>query len=63
MFVCDAQHYDVFFSAASFKKDIIFGQHPKQIFGSSYFVRALSIFMYFLVQDLIFIEFAMQANL
>ena len=29
------------FSAASRKKDIIFGGHPKQIFDPSYFVRAL----------------------
>ena len=32
---------DVFFSAASCKKDTIFGGHPKQIFGPSYFVRVL----------------------
>ena len=32
---------DVFFSAVSCKEDIIFGGHPKQIFGPSYFVRAL----------------------
>ena len=31
----------VLFSAASCKKDIIFGGHPKQIFGSSSFVKAL----------------------
>jgi hypothetical protein len=34
---------DVFFSAASCKKDIIFGGHLKQIFGPSYFARALAV--------------------
>ena len=33
--------YDAFFSAASFEKDIIRCRHLKQIFGPSYFVRAL----------------------
>jgi hypothetical protein len=33
----------VFFSAASCKKDITFGEHLKQIFSSSYFVRALKV--------------------
>jgi hypothetical protein len=32
---------DVFFPAASCKKDIIFGGHIKPILSSSYFVRAL----------------------
>ena len=32
---------DVFFTAGSLEKDIIFGRHFKQIFGPSYFVRAL----------------------
>ena len=32
---------DVFFTTCSWEKDIIFGESPKQIFGPSYFVRAL----------------------
>ena len=32
---------DVLISAASYKKDINIGGHPKQIFGPSYFLRAL----------------------
>ena len=39
IFVWDAQQKKV--SAASYKKDIIFGGHPKQIFVPSYFDRAL----------------------
>ena len=37
---------DVFFSAASCKKDIIFVGHPKQIFGPSYFVMALALIFF-----------------
>ena len=36
---------DVFFTADSWDKYIIFGGHPKQIFGSSYFLRALEYFL------------------
>ena len=32
---------DVFFTAGSREEDVIYGGHPKQIFGPSYFVRAL----------------------
>ena len=32
---------DTFFSAATCKKHIIFGGHPKQILGPFYFIRAL----------------------
>ena len=32
---------DIFFTAGSWEKDNIFGGHFKQIFGPSYFVRAL----------------------
>ena len=34
---------DVFFSAASCKKDIIFGGHTKQIYGPSNFVRGTKV--------------------
>ena len=36
---------DVLISAASYKKDINIGGHPKQIFGPSYSVRALDKFL------------------
>ena len=37
---------DVLISAASYKKDINFDGHPKQIFGPSYSVRALDTFIW-----------------
>ena len=43
--------YDVFFSVASCKKDIIFGGHLKQIFGPSYLVFSILWLVEIVVED------------
>ena len=48
--VWDALQNDVFFTAGSLEKDVIFGGHSKQIICPFYFVRALVLSSLFIPQ-------------